>query len=103
MEEYDLFQCIDRALDEFGSKREGTLYWALIRKGIRHDDIMEHPKAFIEALTEVFGEEKTSAEAEIAKEIGTQFSADNAKGSGKDSSLLDTIVRARALISGTTR
>jgi hypothetical protein len=57
MEICDLLQCVDRALDSYGSNAKQAIYWTLASKEkISSDKILSNPEAFVRALKEVFGE-----------------------------------------------
>jgi len=74
MEIYDLLQCVDRALDSFGSNAKQATYWSLMSKeGISSDRILSKPEAFVRALREVFGSGYVLIEKSIVKEINSSF------------------------------
>jgi hypothetical protein len=79
MEMYDLLQCVDRALDKFGSNTKQATYWTLMTKeGISSDRIVQNPDAFSGILAEIFGEEGSKiVEKAIIKEIKKTFSLEN--------------------------
>jgi len=79
MEMYDLLQCVDRALDKFGSNTKQATYWALMTKeGISSDSIVSNPEALSRILAEIFGEDSSKiVEKTIIKEIKKVFSLEN--------------------------
>jgi len=98
METYDLLQCIDRALDGFGSSAKQAVYLNLsIRKGIPYESIVNDPLAFTLTLQEVFDESSKVVKRAIAREITSVFNL----GISKDSDRLEeTFELARKQISG---
>ena len=71
---YDLLQCVDGALDSFGSKMKQAVYWTLMSKEtILSDRILANPDAFICALKEVFREAYPLTERSIIREIKKTF------------------------------
>ena len=79
MEMYDLLQCIERALDKFGSNAKQATYWALMTKeGISWDNIVNTPEPLMRILAEIFGEDGSGlVEREIVKEIKKVFTLEN--------------------------
>jgi hypothetical protein len=75
MEIYDLLQCVDRALDKFGSNTKQATYWTLMTKeGISSDRIVSNPEALSRILEEIFGVEGSKiVEKAIVKEIKKVF------------------------------
>jgi len=74
METYDLLQCIDRVLDEFGSSAKQAVYLNLaLRKGIPYESIVKDPGALTITLQEVFDESSKVVKRAIAKEIMSVF------------------------------
>ena len=56
MEMYDLLQCIERALDKFGSNAKQATYWALMTKeGVSWENILTNPDPLMRVLSEIFG------------------------------------------------
>ncbi len=76
---YDLLQCIERALDKFGSNAKQATYWAIMTKeGISWDDIIANPDPLMRVLAEIFGEDGSKlVEREMVKEIKKEFSLEN--------------------------
>ena len=76
MEMYDLLQCIERALDKFGSNAKQATYWALMTKeGVSWENIVANPNPLMRVLSEIFGAEGSKlVEREIIKEIKKVFS-----------------------------
>jgi hypothetical protein len=79
MEMYDLLQCVDRALDKFGSNTKQATYWTLMTKeGISSDRIVFNPAALSRILAEIFGEDGSKiVEKAIIKEIKKVFDLEN--------------------------
>jgi hypothetical protein len=79
MEMYDLLQCVDRALDKFGSNSKQATYWALMTKeGVSSDTIVSSPEALSRILAEIFGEEGSKiVEKTIIEEIKQVFSLED--------------------------
>jgi hypothetical protein len=74
MESYDLLQCIDRVLDDYGSSAKQAVYLILaLRKGIPYESIIKDPSALTAILQEVFDESSNIVKMAIAKEIMTVF------------------------------
>ena len=80
MEMYDLLQCIERALDKFGSNAKQATYWALMTKeGVSWENILTNPEPLKRVLSEIFGAEGSSlVERQIVEEIKKEFSLENA-------------------------
>jgi hypothetical protein len=79
MEMYDLLQCVDRALDKFGSNTKQATYWTLMTKeGISSDRIVFNPEALSRILEEIFGQDGSKiVEKAIIKEIKQVFGLEN--------------------------
>jgi hypothetical protein len=79
MEMYDLLQCVDRALDKFGSNTKQATYWTLMTKeGISSDRIVANPEALSRILQEIFGFDGSKiVEKAIVKEIKKSFNLEN--------------------------
>ena len=77
---YDLLQCIERALDKFGSNAKQATYWALMTKeGVSWENVSTNPEPLMRVLEEIFGAEgSTLVERQIVKEIKTVFSLEAA-------------------------
>ena len=74
METYDLLQCIDRVLDEFGSSAKQAVYLNLaLRKGIPHESMLDNPSALTTTLQEVFDESSSVVKRAIVREIRSVF------------------------------
>jgi hypothetical protein len=80
MEMYDLLQCIERALDKFGSNGKKATYWALMTKeGVSWENILTNPDPLMRVLAEIFGAEgSTLVERQMIKEIKNVFPLENA-------------------------
>lgn len=77
METYDLLQCIDRVLDEFGSSAKQAVYLNLaLRKGIPHESMLDNPGALTMTLQEVFDESSSIVKRAIVREISSVFGID---------------------------
>jgi hypothetical protein len=79
MEMYDLLQCLDRALDTFGSNTKRATYWAFTSKeGISSDNILAKPEAFVASIKDVFGENGSKlVERAVVREIKHTFNLDH--------------------------
>lgn len=79
MEIYDLLQCVDRALDKFGSNTKQATYWTLMTKeGISSDRVVSNPEALSRILQEIFGVDGSKiVEKAIVKEIKKTFTLEN--------------------------
>jgi hypothetical protein len=79
MEMYDLLQCVDRALDKFGSNTKQATYWTLMTKeGISSERIVANPEALSRILAEIFGVDGSKiVEKAIVKEIKKTFEFEN--------------------------
>ncbi len=79
MEMYDLLQCIERALDKFGSNAKQATYWALMTKeGVSWENILTNPDPLMRVLSEIFGVDGSKlVEREMVKEIKKVFSLQN--------------------------
>jgi len=98
METYDLLQCIDRVLDEFGSSAKQAVFLNLaLRKGIPYESIVNDPTALTSTLQEVFDGSSMVVKRAIAREIMAVFDL----GSVADSSKFEeTFELARKQIPG---
>ena len=90
MEMYDLLQCIERALDSYGSNTKQATYLALsMNQGISADKILSNPQALDRAIVEVFGPAGAKlVERTIVKEIRKVFDIDN---SGSSYTIFDAL------------
>lgn len=74
MEEYDVFRCVDKGLEPFGSHVKETLYWRIT---ILHDSlhycVIENPEVFVRVIRELFGEGARVFERSIMKELRHAF------------------------------
>ncbi len=95
MEMYDLLQCVDRALDKFGSNTKQATYWTLMTKeGISSDRIASNPEALSRILQDIFGNEGSKiVEKAIVKEIKKAFSLENPSSYYNLSDALETACR----------
>ncbi len=103
MEMYDLLQCVDRALDQFGSNAKQATYWALMTKeGISSDRIVSSPEALSRILAEIFGDDGSKiVEKTIVKEIKKVFSLESPSSSYKLDEALEGARREMTGISET--
>ncbi len=77
METYDLLQCIDRVLDEYGTSAKQAVYLNLaIRKGIPHEEMLDNPSVLTTTLQEVFDGSSTVVKRAILREIKLVFGID---------------------------
>src|ERR1700674_1926306 len=99
MEMYDLLQCIERALDKFGSNGKKATYWALMTKeGVSWENILTNPDPLMRVLTEIFGVEGSNlVQRQMVKEIKKDFSLENA---ASTYTLSDALEIARTSMTG---
>ncbi|MDA4131085.1 MAG: hypothetical protein OK457_09965 [Thaumarchaeota archaeon] len=99
MEMYDLLQCIERALDKFGSNAKQATYWTMMTKeGISWDNILTNPDPLMRVLAEIFGEDGSKlVEREMVKEIKREFSLENPS---RTYTLSDALEIARKSLTG---
>ena len=70
LEDYELMQCIDRALTNFGPGIKYTVYWRMVvLNQSPREGIIANPQAFVEALKSIFGKSAKQIEQAIADEI----------------------------------
>jgi hypothetical protein len=95
MELYDLLQCVDRALDKFGSNTKQATYWALMTKeGLSSDRIVSNPEALSRILQDIFGVDGSRiVEKAIVKEIKKAFDLENPSSSYSLNDALETARR----------
>jgi len=76
---YDLLQCIERALDKFGSNAKQATYWTMMTKeGISWNEVIANTETLMRVLAEIFGEDGSKlVEREMVKEIKKEFSLEN--------------------------
>ena len=74
MEEYDILQCIDRALDAFGSSVKNSIFW---RMSTLHNsttsEVISDPTAFANVVHEVSNGSAHEIEASIINEMRKAF------------------------------
>ena len=67
---YELAECIDTALNRFGSSVKYTVYWRMVTLGGGpKEGIINRPEAFIEALQSIYGKTSSKIESAIVSEI----------------------------------
>ena len=95
MEEYDLLQCIDRALDSFGSSVKNAIFWRMtILHNSSRSEVISDPRILASVIEESFGSSATGIGMAIISEIGKRFSI-SSKGTR---SLVDAITDAKRQI-----
>jgi hypothetical protein len=101
METYDLLQCIDRALDEYGTSAKQSLYFNLTLKNSApfEEIIMADPALLLKALNEVFNDSSENVKLSIVDEIKKVFGL---KKPSDSYALEDAIGIARRRLSGLT-
>ena len=74
MEEYDLLQCIDKALDGYGSSVKNAIFWrmTMFHKSSRNE-VISDPVIFSRVINEAFGSSAKGIEASIISEINKTF------------------------------
>lgn len=74
MEEYDLVQCIDRALDRFGSCVKNSVFWRLlILHNSETSEVISDPVVFSVVIKEISPDNAAEIEMSIINEIGKTF------------------------------
>lgn len=74
MEEYDLLQCIDKALDGFGSSAKNAIFWRMtIVHNSSRSEVISDPRRFVQVIREAFGAGALSIETSIIHEIKKKF------------------------------
>ncbi len=70
LDDYELIQCIDGALNKFGPGIKYTVYWRMVvLNQSPREGILGNPQAFVEALKSIFGKSAKQIEQAIADEI----------------------------------
>lgn len=74
MEEYDLLQCINKALDEFGSSIKYTIFWRMaILHNSKRSEVISDPRVFVDVIEELLGSGAAPVELAIIREIRKTF------------------------------
>ena len=95
LEEYDLLQCIDKALDAFGSSVKNAVFWRMtILHNSSRSEVISDPRILVEVIRETFGSGSTAIETSIIQEIRKKFEL-SSKGTG---SLADAITEAKGQV-----
>lgn len=95
MEEYDLLQCIDKALDSFGSSVKNAIFWRMtILHNSSRNEVISDPCIFANVIEETFGTSAKGIEIAIIKELSKKFGL-SAKG---NRSLVDAINDAKSQV-----
>lgn len=70
MEEYDLLQCIDKALDGYGSSVKNAIFWrmAILHNSTRNE-VISDPTILARVIEETFGSSTKGIEMSIISEI----------------------------------
>src|ERR1700680_3072898 len=78
MEEYDLLQCIDKGLDQFGTNVKQSIYWKMsILHNYTRNEIIENPDLFLKVIRETLSDSAISVEESIARQIRMKFDLPN--------------------------
>lgn len=86
MEEYDILQCVDRALSQFGPSVKQSVYWHIsILHGSLHNGVISHPRILSSVLRRIFGDSAVGIETSIIRELASIF--DLRKGDAEDLTL----------------
>ena len=98
MEEYDLLQCIDKALDSFGSLVKNAIFLKLtMQHNSGRSEVLSDPNMFAKDINETFGSSARGIEMAIIGELKKKFSV-SSKGAR---SLVDAMADARKQIIST--
>ena len=74
MEEYDLLQCIDKALDSYGSSVKNAIFWRMtILHNSSRSEVISDPAVLAQVIEETFGGSARGIEASIINEIDRKF------------------------------
>ncbi len=74
MEEYDLLQCIDKALDGFGSSAKNAIFWRMTMfHNSGRSEVISDPRIFVDVMEETFGRGAPSIEMAIIYELSMKF------------------------------
>ena len=74
MEIGDLIQCVDRALDEFGSSAKQSVYVMLtLRKNITYEQAVMEPEILVQTLQEVFDDSSEIVKRAIILQVIQMF------------------------------
>jgi hypothetical protein len=78
MEEFDLLQCIDKGLDQFGTNVKQSIYWKMsILHNYTRNEIIENPDLFLKVIRETLSDSAISVEESIARQIRMKFDLPN--------------------------
>ncbi len=78
MEEYDILQCVERALNQFGSSVKHTVYWQIsILHGSLHNGVISDPQILSRVLRRIFGDSAIGIESAIIRELSNSFDLTN--------------------------
>ncbi len=95
LEEFDLLQCIDKALGTFGSSVKNAVFWRMtILHNSSRSEVISDPRALVEVIKETFGSGASAIETSIIQEIRKKFQL-SSKGTGN---LADAITEAKGQI-----
>ena len=74
VEEYDLLQCIDKALDAFGSSVKNAIFLRLtMQHNSSRNEVISDPSILARVIEESFGNSATGIERSIIKELRKKF------------------------------
>lgn len=98
MEEYDLLQCIDKALDGFGSSVKNAIFWRMtMLHNSGRSEVISDPATFARVIEETFGSSGKGIEIAIISELDKKFNL-SARGVR---SIVDAITEAKGQIIST--
>lgn len=74
MEERDLLQCVETALDGCGADVKNEIFWKMaILHNASKSQVISDPYTFVRTIEETFGNSATMIEISIINEIGKKF------------------------------
>lgn len=77
LDDYEVVQCIDSALDKFGPGIKYTVYWRMVvLNQAPNEGIISNPEGFVEALKSIFGKSAEQIEQAITEEIRSRVGSD---------------------------
>lgn len=75
MEEYDLLQCVDKALDSFGSSVKNAVFGRMtMLHNSSGSEVISDPRMFARVIKETFGDSAKAVEMLIITELRKKFS-----------------------------
>jgi hypothetical protein len=95
MEEYDLLQCIEKGLEQFGTHVKQSIYWKMsILHNYSRTELVENPEILASVIRETLSDSSAAVEESITREIRMKFNLpyDEAQ------TMEDAISRAKSMI-----